>query len=158
MRAARVNPSLHHIVLAMTLLFGVTGYAQELCDGKPIIGTHASIAFPKLGINALRAKVDTGAYNSSLHCSQMVIDPDAHTVSCHLAELPDAVILPLTRLKNVKSSNGKVERRPFVKLEVLLMGKRFVAEFSLTDRSQMRSPVLLGRTLLKHRFVVDVSR
>lgn len=59
--------------------------------------------------------------------------------------------------KKVRSSSGHVARRYFIKAHVLLFGERILAEFSLSDRETMRFPVLLGRKLLKGRFLVDVS-
>jgi hypothetical protein len=47
--------------------------------------------------------------------------------------------------------------RYVIKTKVTLFGKTFKTEFSLADRQQMRYPVLLGRKLLRNRFIVDVS-
>ena len=60
-------------------------------------------------------------------------------------------------LKAVKNSFGQTEMRYVIKTKVTLFGKTFKTEFSLADRQQMRYPVLLGRKLLRNRFIVDVS-
>ena len=65
--------------------------------------------------------------------------------------------MPVHKIKNVKSSNGKTEERIFVKTTVELLGKKYEAELSLTNRKDMRYPMLIGRKYLKGRFLVDVS-
>jgi hypothetical protein len=67
-------------------------------------------------------------------------------------------MLPLYKTKNVKSSSGESQERTFIKTSIVLFRRRIPIELSLTDRSDMRYPVLLGRKLLKRRFVVDVAR
>lgn len=66
-------------------------------------------------------------------------------------------ILPIHQKKNVKSSNGKVEERYFIKSVIEIFGKKYKAELSLTDRKDMKYPMLLGRKFLKDKFIVDVS-
>ncbi|RZK61270.1 MAG: hypothetical protein EOO59_05470, partial [Hymenobacter sp.] len=61
--------------------------------------------------------------------------------------------------RDIRSSNGEVQARYVIRTVVRLYGQDFTAEFSLADRSDLRHPVLLGRTLLRQgRFVVDVAR
>ena len=54
-----------------------------------------------------------------------------------------------------KKGGAKAERSPS-RLQLAAIGME--AEFSLSDRSDLRYPVLIGRTLLQGNFVVDVSR
>ncbi|MDX1618796.1 MAG: RimK/LysX family protein [Balneolaceae bacterium] len=130
------------------------------------IGRVELISFPEWGLSDLEAKVDTGAYTSSLHCHHIeeiekegkpyvrfnLLDPSHEIYNEKLFELP------IYRAKTVKSSNGVAERRFVVRTTIVLMGESYRAEFSLTDRSEMKKPVLLGRKLLQGRFLVDVSR
>lgn len=111
-------------------------------------------------------KVDTGAYNSSLHChsiqevivesekilSFIPLDPSFEQFK------PEAQISKNYKVKNIRSSNGQVERRFLIQTRIKLFGEELVGYFSLTDRSAMRYPVLLGRKLLHKNFVVDVSK
>ncbi len=59
--------------------------------------------------------------------------------------------------KNIKNSFGEIEKRFVIKTNVTIGGKHIKALISLTDRGTMRYPVLIGRKLLKNRFIVDVS-
>ncbi len=59
--------------------------------------------------------------------------------------------------KEIKNSFGEVEKRYMIKTTVKIGSKRIKSVISLTDRGTMRYPVLIGRKLLKNRFIVDVS-
>lgn len=65
--------------------------------------------------------------------------------------------MPVSKIKKVKSSNGKSEDRIFVETVIELFGKKYKAELSLTDRKDMKYPMLIGRKYLQGRFLVDVS-
>lgn len=128
-----------------------------------IIGRIEQVSFPEWDLIDLDAKIDTGAYTSSLHCHHIekiddshirfnLLDPTHDTYNEKLFELP------IHKEKTVKSSNGITEQRFVVKTKIELMNERYDIELSLTDRSEMNYPVLLGRKLLKGRFLVDVSK
>lgn len=130
------------------------------------IGRLETIDFPEWDLFDIDAKIDTGAYTSSLHCHHIksytkdgqefvkfnLLDPSHETYNDKLFELP------IHRKKVVKSSNGSTEERFVVKTKVRLFDKTLTAELSLTDRSEMRYPVLVGRKLINGRFLVDVSQ
>ncbi|MGZ4118658.1 MAG: putative ATP-dependent zinc protease, partial [Bacteroidia bacterium] len=59
--------------------------------------------------------------------------------------------------KEIKNSFGETEKRYIIKTIVKIGRKRIKSVISLTDRGTMRYPVLIGRKLLKNRFIVDVS-
>ena len=132
--------------------------AQLYCDGKKVIGKNASISLPQLGVYGIDAKVDTGARTSSLHCSHIVLNATSTWVEFNPVNSQKRFRLPVTRVAKVKSSNGNGEARPFVMLRVIIAGSTYETEFSLTERSDMKFPILLGRKLLRGHFVVDVAR
>jgi len=57
----------------------------------------------------------------------------------------------------VKSSNGLVQQRYKVKTKIILFGKKYSISLTLTDRNDMKFPILIGRKFLMKKFVVDVS-
>jgi len=65
--------------------------------------------------------------------------------------------MPVYKIKKVKSSNGTSQERIFVKTIIELSGKQYEAELSLTDRKDMKYPMLIGRKYLEGRYLVDVS-
>ncbi len=132
-------------------------------NAKEIIGKFERITLEEFGLNNIRAKVDTGAKTSSLHCSFIqelsenrvafvLLDED------HKKFIPASKIAKISRVAKVKSSNGKVQKRYFIKTKIKLLGKEYLSEFSLSNRGNMRFPVLIGRSLLKQGFCVDVTK
>jgi hypothetical protein len=140
---------------------------NSLKDNKlRIIGRLERIDFPEWDLFDIDAKIDTGAYTSSLHCHHIepfskkgrsfvrfnLLDPSHEIYNGKLFELP------VHATKTIKSSNGSTEQRFIIKTVIRLLDKEFKAELSLADRTEMRYPVLLGRKLLQNRFLVDVDQ
>lgn len=132
---------------------------------KILIGRSEIIDLPEFALHEVEAKVDTGAYTSAIHCSKIKVIKEGgkQFVTFHI---PGSKIHGLGKtvfktddfiLKKIKSSSGHMEERFVITTQVLLFNKPYRTEFSLTDRSSMKFPVLLGRKLLIKRFVVDVS-
>jgi hypothetical protein len=130
---------------------------------KRVIGRTEVIDFPEWGIEQVRAKVDTGAYTSAIHCSKVRLikirneERLSFYLPAHRGEKRRRMMADKFTLKAIKNSFGVVEMRYIVQTRVTLFGKTFRAEFSLADREKMRFPVLLGRKFLRNRFIVDVS-
>jgi len=132
-----------------------------------ILGRKDKADFPELGLFDIDVKIDTGAYTSSIHCHNIRLDdslPDLHVCfnlldPSHAGYNEKEYMLPVYQIKDVKSSSGESERRIFIKTNIRLFGKRYELDLSLTDRSDMKYPVLLGRKLLKKgQFLVNVRR
>ncbi|MFM7727176.1 MAG: RimK/LysX family protein, partial [Flavobacteriales bacterium] len=60
--------------------------------------------------------------------------------------------------KEFKSSFGEKEKRFCVKTTIKIGKKKIKSSVSLTDRSDMKFQVLIGRKTLLRKFVVDVSK
>ena len=130
---------------------------------KKIIGNIELISILDLELYDLDAKVDTGADSNALHCDDIFVD-DENNVHFKLVDEVHAsyhdkkIVMPLYKLKRVKSSNGKIQLRPSIKVDVLFFGKKYKAVISLTNRSDMKYPMLIGKKFLSGRFLVDVSQ
>lgn len=131
---------------------------------KKIVGREEKISILDLELYDLDAKVDTGADSNALHCDHIDIDEKNNTVSFTLLhEVHEAyhgrrITLPLYNIKNIKSSNGQIQQRPTIKVSVNFFGKEYKSIISLTDRSDMKFPMLIGRNFLTNKFIVDVSK
>lgn len=128
-----------------------------------IVGSKEEISVIDLELFGLDAKVDTGADSNALHCDDIVIDENNIVHFTLLDEVHPAyhgkrMQMPLHTLKKVKSSNGQVQSRPFIQVEVEFLGKRYESLISLTNRADMKYPMLIGRKFLSGRFLVDVSQ
>tara|TARA_R110002124_G_scaffold48026_1_gene142152 strand:- start:24701 stop:25135 length:435 start_codon:yes stop_codon:yes gene_type:complete len=134
--------------------------------GKKIIGRLEFVDLPKWNIKQIEAKIDTGAYSSSLHCHNIeeflkdgenwvrfnLLDPDHTSYNDRLFSLQ------VHDSREVKSSNGQTELRVFVKTKICFFDDEYRIELSLTNRSEMKYPLLIGRKFLKNKFLVDVSK
>lgn len=129
---------------------------------KQIIGRFDRVAFPELGLSRVKVKIDTGAYNSSIHVSEIKEDAEGlHFVPLEQGMkgfVGDSILFKNFEKRMVRSSNGESEDRYLVRTIIVLFGKEIPVQLTLTDRSQMRFPILLGRSLLRNRFIVDVDR
>ncbi len=129
-------------------------------NNKIVIGRKDKVDLPDFQIYNINAKVDTGAYTSSIHCTKIkLIDGVLHFQIPGLIEKEVKDFHTETySIKNVKSSNGKTESRFTIKTHIKLFGRTYQTEFTLTDRSKMKYPILLGRKVITKRFLVDVSK
>lgn len=110
---------------------------------------------------SMKAKLDTGALNSSLHALDIerfrrdgkryvrftVIDPETGE--------PKELEKRLIRNVRIVRHNGDYQRRPVVEMEICLGPYQRVAEVNLVDRSELIYPLLLGRTALEGIALVD---
>lgn len=129
------------------------------------IGRLDKIDLPQLGLKNLEAKVDTGAYGSALHCHHIeVVEDGSKQVLTFDVLDPDhpeyeKQIFRFEKFgeKVVKNTGGEPENRYTIETEVVIFNQSHLVEFSLTNRAQMKVPVLLGRKFLRKRFLVDVD-
>jgi hypothetical protein len=132
---------------------------------KCLIGRRDMVDLPGFGLQDIEAKVDTGAYTSAIHCShiKLIERRGVKKISFHiLGSLQEGLgervfVTKNFKEKKIKSSFGQIEERFVIKTKIKLFGRVIRAEFSLSDRTEMKYPILLGRKLLKNRFIVDVS-
>lgn len=134
-----------------------------------IIGRRTSASLSDLGVTRIIGKVDTGAYSSSLHAENIRVTSDSEGDVLHYDIVPDAdrletvsggVISLQTRdffTRLVKSSNGQEERRFSIRTKITIQGITFPAIITLSDRSHMSWPLLIGRRLVRSRFIVNVE-
>lgn len=116
-----------------------------------------------LDLYGLDAKVDTGADSNSLHCDDIFVDKEnnVHFIlldEVHAAYHSRKMVIPLYKMKKIRSSNGKIQLRPSIKIFVSFFGKKYQTVITLADRTDMKYPMLIGRKFLEKRFLVDVSK
>ena len=108
---------------------------------------------------AIPARVDTGAATSSLDARDIKVLPGKKEIEFRLPERCGGHLVKrrLRGWRMVTSSDGTSEERPVVEMEFRLGGRQFRTHVTLSDRSHMKFPMLLGRRTLSGRYVVDVT-
>ncbi len=141
-----------------------------LSDEKLVVGETERVTIEPQGLR-YHARIDTGASLSTLHATHLTyFERDGERWIRFQIDHPQAdksVTLekPVVRkvvIRDVKSSEllarDAADRRPVIKLTIALGPLRRLVEVTLTDRSRMEYPVLIGRNFLLDSAIVDVSR
>lgn len=130
-------------------------------ERKPltVVGWRELVSLPELRLAGIPAKIDTGARTSSLHAHvledfmrdgerfvRFAVDWDGERHFCEAVHVD---------VRGITSSNGDTQERFVIKTPLRIGNVTFRAEISLADRSQMQFPMLIGRTALRRRMVVD---
>ena len=107
----------------------------------------------------LAAKLDTGALTSSIHAEEKeLFERDGKKWVRFIVTDPGEdksprtrIEAPLVRIAHIKEPGGKSEPREVVRLNFTIGEKKLRADFTFNNRSNMLSPVLIGRTTIKGR-------
>jgi hypothetical protein len=131
-----------------------------------VIGRVDKADFPELALEDIGIKIDTGAYTSSIH---------SHGIKEYVREGESCIAFRILdpshpmynerehstkrfKRKVVKNSFGESEERYIVETTIVLFGEEYPIRLSLSERGNMKYPILIGRRLLNRRFMVDPSK
>jgi len=130
------------------------------------LGWREWVGFPQLGIAQVKAKVDTGARTSCLHA--FYVEPFERDgapwvkFDIHLSQKKHEESIrceaPVLDKRSVRDSGGHEEMRYVIETEISIGKEVIRAEVTLTDRDSMKFRVLLGRTAIRGKYVVDPGR
>lgn len=129
-----------------------------------VIGATDIVDLPELDWYQIPVRVDSGATTSSIHCSKVrvITDGDSPLLRFELDAQKGAPhqTISVKDFKEtiVRNSSGKEEKRYVIKTAIRIFGRKIRTEFTLANRRKMSYPILLGRKLLRGRFIVDVSQ
>lgn len=133
-------------------------------QGKLVVGEVEPFYLLEPGL-VYRARIDSGATTSSLHASRIqrferdgedwvrfdILDPQSNQ--------PITLERPLSRHARImQAGREEAERRAVVELPFMIGDQRQRAEFTLSDRSHLTYPVLIGRNVLRDLMLIDVGR
>jgi hypothetical protein len=124
------------------------------------------VSLPDLGVDWIKAKIDTGARTSSLHAfdiQEFERDGEAWVrfrVKPWQDSQEDAVVVesPIDDRRAVRSSSGHAQERLVVQLMIRLVDREVMAEVTLSNRDEMGFRMLIGREALRRGYVVDPAR
>jgi hypothetical protein len=120
----------------------------------PVVGWKEAVIFPKLKLGPIIAKIDTGARSAALHVDAIGIA--GRRVRFMIGRKRYGA--PLVGYKRVKSSNGHSELRAVIRATVQIGTVTMKMEITLTNRTDMDVPMLLGRNSVKKLFVVHPGK
>lgn len=131
-----------------------------------IIGACEYVALPELGIDRIRARVDTGAKSCALHASDIeLIEVDGQKrVVFHVHrgspqpnrwQRCEAALLAQRRVRN---TSGEFEERYTIRTPLIVGHSRWDVDITLTNRERMRYRMLLGRTAMENHALVYPAR
>jgi len=134
---------------------------------RRLVGWREWIGLPALNIPSLRAKVDTGARTSALHAVD-ITPLTLNDTLCVSFAIPEEQIdelgavfhtAPVRDRRAVRASIGTSQERFVIATPIRIGGRSFSIEITLSDRTEMDFPMLLGRNALRlGRYVVDPGR
>lgn len=133
---------------------------------KITIGRSDKADFPELSLSEIDVKIDSGAFTSSIHCSNIqettingepfiqftLLDPE------HPFYNNKEFTFKNYASKIVKSSNGISEKRFMIYTKIFIFDTLFPIYLTLSERKDMKFPVLLGRKFLNKKFVIDTIK
>ncbi len=133
---------------------------------KHPIGWREWLALPELGITAIKAKIDTGARSSTIHAPGLSTFERQGKPWARFRVYPRQrdsarfveIEAPVVEFRMVRSSSGQVTQRPVIVTMVEMRDDRWPIELTLVDRAAMGFRMLLGRTAIRDRFLVDPQR
>ena len=132
----------------------------------PRIGWREWLVLPELGIDKIKAKVDTGARTSALHAFALKpfkedgkdrIRFDIHPLQ-HDTETVITCVADVVDVRRVTDSGGHSEERYVIFTPIVIAGQSWPIEITLTERDTMLFRMLLGRSAIRRRFAVNPAR
>jgi hypothetical protein len=133
-----------------------------------VLGRRELIQLLDFELTNIVAKIDTGAYSTSIHCKDIFVEKDkSNNQSILYFTLPkkkykltndkEISTTNFTR-KKVVSSSGHSELRYIIKTKIKIGIRTVTTDVSLADRTNLKYPILIGRKLLAKGFIVDVRK
>lgn len=133
---------------------------------RKIIGWREWVGLPELGIEAIKAKVDSGARTCALHATKIrYLEKHGGETYVSFVVVSQTqprhamrVRAPLVEQRVVKSSMGHASLRPVIRTQISLGGDVWPVEITLVNRDPMGFRMLIGRQALKGRYFIHPAK
>lgn len=129
----------------------------------PHAGWREWVALPELGVERIKAKLDSGARSSAIHVVSWELVEGAEPPRVRFVLAPvqgdDGTLVEAEALladrRRVRSSSGAAQVRPVIVTTLDMAGERWPIELTLARRPRLRFRMLLGRQALRNRVLLD---
>jgi len=130
------------------------------------VGWREWCSLPDLGLPPIKAKIDTGAKTSCLHAFSVETFTKENTEWIRFGMHPnqndtDTEIYceaPVFDQRDVTDSGGHKEKRYVIQTTLVLAQQQWPIELTLTNRDTMRFRMLLGRTAMEQKIIVNPGK
>lgn len=123
---------------------------------KILIGSAEKIHFPELDEVTVHARIDSGARTSAIW-GDAKVNTDGNLEVSFFGDIAKTYTFSEYGRLAVATSTGHIDKRFTVRLLVVMKGKRIRATFTIANRASQVYPVLIGRNVLRGKFIVDVK-
>ncbi len=143
------------------------GLSEPQVRQLPVIGWREWVTIEHFCDVPVKAKVDTGARTSSLHAFDLEVVTTANGASIATFEIHplqrstdsmQVVKAQVVEFREIRSSTGHAEHRPVIRSSISVGQHKFDIDITLTSRDEMGFRMLLGRSAVRNRFLVDPGR
>jgi len=140
--------------------------SSDMSRPTAVLGWREWVRFPDFGGVRIKAKVDTGAKTSALHASNIeifeqdgrqMVGFDLHKKPQH-ADPVHSCSAPLIARRRIRNSGGFDTYRYIILANIKIGTDVWPVEISLTQRDRLKLGMLLGRTALEDRYLVDPAK
>jgi len=130
---------------------------------KQVVGWREWVALPQIGVQRIKAKLDTGARSSALHAfnvkplrrdGKYFVQFDVHPIQRN-DEIYRTCVAEAVDYRWITNSGGGREKRFVIVTGLQMGGDTWPVEVTLTDRDQMGFRMLIGRTAMERRLIID---
>lgn len=133
---------------------------------KKVIGRFEKVSLPEFDIYDIDSKIDTGAYRGAIHASSVEEMEEDGCKVLKVVFLDDnhgtydnkEFYIKDYKKTTVKNSIGGKEERYIIRTKLLISGEELEVDLGISNRENMRYPMIVGRHPLKKKFLVDVSK
>ena len=132
-----------------------------------LFGWMEFVCLPDLGLEKVKAKLDTGARTSAIHAENIELFDHEGVEWVRFQTLPDwddpkgglrTVEAPVVHVREIKNTSGIPEERLVLKTKARFGKRKWTIDVSLADRSNMTFPMIVGRAALKDHAVAVHTR
>lgn len=135
---------------------------DKISENTITLGSFEHVSLPGLKMDNIVAKIDTGAYSGAIHCNDIKViyrKPDGVKILRFTPSDHSGNVIEVDHFwsAKVRSSSGHISKRYLIETDIIIKQKRYTIRVGLTNRSDMKYEVLVGRRFLRqHNMLVDV--